>query len=148
MYFYKVTLLVMWPKDTTLNIMLKTDFDAALRTVESLIDTELSSKNNSNNSSTGGSGSHAVGRVVDHYCSTVAPAAAGRTAAYYNFHHVVVHRMARLQQVLALCCRLGGATGALCAQRALSTLVAAGGILLRHALQQSLLQWAAWAGQQ
>eukprot|EP00953_Heterococcus_sp_UTEX-ZZ885_P016974 9535-Heterococcus_DN1.PRE.1 len=36
--------------------------------------------------------------------------------------------MARLQQVLALSCRLGGATGALCAQRALGTLVAAGGI--------------------
>jgi hypothetical protein len=34
----------------------------------------------------------------------------------------------KLPQVLALCCRLGGETGALCAQRALRTLVAAGGI--------------------
>jgi hypothetical protein len=128
-YFYKVTLLVIWPKDTTLNIMLDADFAAGVRTAESLVDTELKN-NSSNNSSTGGSdsGSRAVSQVVNHYCSTVRPAATGRAATYYNYHQVVVHPMARLQQVLALSCRLGGATGALCAQRALGTLVAAGGI--------------------
>jgi hypothetical protein len=108
-YFYKVTLLVIWPKDTTLNIMLDADFAAGVRTAESLVDTELHNNipknNSSNNSSTGGSdsGSRAVGQVVKHYCSTVGPAATGRAATYYNYHQVVVHPMARLQQVLALC---------------------------------------------
>jgi hypothetical protein len=125
-YWYKVTLLVVWPKDNTLKVMLEADFAAGLRTAESLVDAELSNNNSSNNSNSytqGGSGSRAVSKVVDHYCS----AAANRMPAYH-FHQLLTRPSDMLQPVLALCCRLGGAAGALCAQRALKTLVAAGGI--------------------
>jgi hypothetical protein len=101
---------VIWPKDATLNVMLKADFAAGIRTAQGLVDTELNNKDtNSSNSSTGGSGSQAVSMVVDYYCSIVIPpAAANIRFPGFDYLPQQLPSSDKLPQVLALCCRLGG----------------------------------------
>jgi hypothetical protein len=122
-YWYKVALLVFWPKGDTLNVMLKADFAAGMRTAEGLVDAELNNTNNNNNSR----GSSAVSKVVDYYCSTVTAALPATVPEHYYRHGLAKRPCDQLQLVLALWYRLGGETGELCAQRALRALITVGG---------------------
>jgi hypothetical protein len=125
------TLLVFWPKGATMNVMLKADFADGIRTAEGLVDAELSDNNNNNNNSSnsqGGRGTRAVSKVVNYYCSTVTAVAAPPAPARYYRQRWPAPSCDQLPHVLALCCRLGGKAGALCAQRALTALGTVGGV--------------------
>jgi hypothetical protein len=66
---------------------------------------------------------------VDYYCSIVTPpAAANIRLPGFDYLPQQLPSSDKLPQVLALCCRLGGEAGALCAQRALKALVTVGGV--------------------
>eukprot|EP00953_Heterococcus_sp_UTEX-ZZ885_P011464 6641-Heterococcus_DN1.PRE.1 len=123
-YWYKVALLVFWPKGDTLNVMLKADFAAGMRTAEGLVDAELNNNNNNNSR-----GSRAVNKVVNYYCSTVTAVVSPPVPEHYYVHGLANRPCDQLQLVLALCCRLGGATGELCAQRALRALITVGVVI-------------------
>jgi hypothetical protein len=115
---------VFWPKGDTLSVMLKADFAAGMRTAEGLVDAELNSNNNNNSR-----GSSAVNKVVDYYCSTATAVVSPPVPEHYYIHGLAKRPCDQLQLVLALCCRLGGATGELCAQRALRALITVGGVI-------------------
>eukprot|EP00953_Heterococcus_sp_UTEX-ZZ885_P007065 4302-Heterococcus_DN1.PRE.2 len=103
-YWYKVTLLVIWPKDASLNVMLKADFAAGIRTAQSLVDAELSYKNNNTNNNSSNISTRGSGR--------------GLLLQHRNTASSCQHSSSRL----------GRTAGALCAQRALKALTIVGGV--------------------